>query len=96
MCMAQDRRGDIWLGGWPDGLSRFDGRDFESFSGEGKPGGTAVFEIIEDTFFDPGKIGAVNYDQDDSVPHDLTTIVNGMQVNHNIILPWKFLLIHKE
>lgn len=52
-------------------------------------------EFIEDKDFNAEKIGMINY-KDQKAPHDLTTIVNDMQVNNYIIQPWQFFIIEKK
>ena len=53
------------------------------------------FKLIIDNNFNPDNIGEANYKVGEK-PYDLTTIVNGMQVNNYIIQPWQFLIIEKK
>ncbi|MCF6154432.1 MAG: class I SAM-dependent methyltransferase [Candidatus Brocadia sp.] len=53
------------------------------------------YTFIEDNSFNPDKIvNSKNCYQ--KVPHNLTTVVNGMQANNYIIQPWKFVIIEKK
>lgn len=52
-------------------------------------------KFIEDKDYDPRNIGASNY-KEGREPHDLTSIIDGMQVNNYVIQPWQFLIIEKE
>jgi len=56
--------------------------------------GVKSHRLFEDTDFNPSNIGASNY-KNRKRPHNLTTIINGMQVNNYVILPMKFLIIEK-
>lgn len=56
--------------------------------------GVKEYRFMEDKDYDPKRIGISNY-QEHEIPYDLTTMVNGMQVNNYIILPWQFLIIEK-
>ncbi|MFA5039021.1 MAG: methyltransferase domain-containing protein [Candidatus Omnitrophota bacterium] len=56
--------------------------------------GVKKYRLFEDKDYKPERIGSSNY-KDGKRPHDLTVIVNGMQVNNYIIQPWKFLIIEK-
>lgn len=53
-----------------------------------------TFRFIEDRDFNPENIELSNY-KGDYKPHDLTTIVSGMQVNNYILQPWQFLIVEK-
>jgi len=57
--------------------------------------GVNNYKLIEDGDYNPCNIGSSNYDKRDK-PHDLTTIVNGMQVNNYIIQPWQVLIVEKN
>lgn len=56
--------------------------------------GVESYELIEDKDYNPSNIGSSNYEEERE-PHDLTSIVDGMQVNNYIIQPWEFLIIEK-
>lgn len=58
-------------------------------------GSVKNYKIFEDKDYNPSNIGKINYKEGQS-PHDLTEIVNGMQVNNYIIQPWQFLIIEKN
>lgn len=53
------------------------------------------YRFIEDKDYDPERLRISNR-EDGKTPHDLTTIINGMQVNNYIIQPWQFLIIEKN
>lgn len=53
------------------------------------------FKLMEDKDFNPENIGAVNYKDDAEAPDNMTTIVQGMQINNYVIEPWHFLIIEK-
>lgn len=53
------------------------------------------YKLFPDLEFVVANIGHTNY-KDKIAPHDLTTIINGMQVNNYIILPWQILIITKQ
>lgn len=56
-----------------------------------------TYNFLVDNDFDPSNIGNVNYaNKGKTVPHDLTTIMSGIQVNNYIIEPWQFLIIKKQ
>lgn len=57
--------------------------------------GVKEFRFIEDKDYDPKCISISNR-EDGEIPHDLTTFINGMQVNNYIIQPWQFLIIEKN
>lgn len=57
-------------------------------------GGVKKYRLIEDKDYNPNNIGNSN-DKRGKKPHNMTVIVNGMQVNNYIIQPWKFLIIEK-
>lgn len=57
--------------------------------------GVKNYKFINDKDYDPSNIGSINYKQEYK-PHDLTTIVDGMQINNYIVQPWQFLIIEKE
>jgi len=52
-------------------------------------------KFVEDKDFNPRNIGISNW-KNGQKPFDLTGIVNGMQVNNYIMLPWQFLILEKE
>ncbi len=54
------------------------------------------FSITKDDDYNPDNIGLSNYKSDVSKPHNMTTIVQGMQVNNYIIEPWHFLIIERQ
>ncbi|MBI3334889.1 MAG: class I SAM-dependent methyltransferase [Candidatus Portnoybacteria bacterium] len=59
--------------------------------------GVKSYKFFLDNDFNPAHIGHSNYTNTDRItPHDLTTIINGMQVNNYIIEPWQFLIIEKQ
>jgi ubiquinone/menaquinone biosynthesis C-methylase UbiE len=51
------------------------------------------YSLIQDTDYNPDNLVAP---KSANTPHDLTTVVNGMQVNNYIIQPWSFVLIEKK
>lgn len=53
------------------------------------------YKLFPDTNFNSNNIGLSNY-EDKKIPHNVTTIINGMQVNNYIILPWHFIIIKKN
>ena len=53
------------------------------------------FKIAKDDDFNPVNIGITNFDGCVSKPDNITTIVQGMQVNNYIIEPWHFLILEK-
>ena len=57
--------------------------------------GVRKIRLIEDKDYNPSNIGNSNYKKEHK-PHDLTSIVNEMQVNNYIIQPWQFLIVEKE
>lgn len=57
--------------------------------------GITKYTFIEDKNYDPKKIGEINYIGKEK-PKDLTTIIDGKQINNYIIEPWCFLIIEKE
>jgi len=52
------------------------------------------FEIFSDQDYIPENIGAKNYKNSEK-PFDITTIIDGLQVNSYIISPWSYLVINK-
>jgi len=56
--------------------------------------GVKDYNFEMDTNWNPKNLGSVNYDKNNN-PLDLTTVVNGMQVNNYIIEPWQFLTLLK-
>ncbi|MDD5679954.1 MAG: class I SAM-dependent methyltransferase [Candidatus Omnitrophica bacterium] len=61
----------------------------------GNLGGVKKYRLIEDKDYNPDNIGRSG-DAKEKKSHNMTVIVNGMQVNNYIIQPWKFLIIEKE
>ena len=57
--------------------------------------GVEKYSLIEDRDFIPSRISNSGYKRGRK-PHDLTVMVNGMQVNGYIIQPWKFLILQKS
>lgn len=57
--------------------------------------GVKEFKLIKDDNFDPDNIGSVNYIGCSSKPRNMTTVIQGMQVNNYIIEPWCFLIVEK-
>lgn len=51
-------------------------------------------QYVDDSF-NPKNIGRINY-KNKTKPADLTTVINGMQVNNYIIYPWKIIIIEKN
>jgi len=51
--------------------------------------------LFTDNYFNPKNIGNINY-KNRKKPKDLTTIVDGMQVNNYIIYPWKIIILEKK
>ena len=60
-----------------------------------KLAGVKNYKFIDDKDYNLCNIGSSNYKQEYK-PHDLTTIINGMQVNNYIVQPWQFLIVEKE
>jgi hypothetical protein len=58
--------------------------------------GVKDYKLFEDKDFNEGNLGDTSNYVGNAAPHDLTTIINGMQVNNYIIQPWQFLLIEKK
>lgn len=56
--------------------------------------GVKKYRLIDDKNYNAKNIGNSNY-KGKQKPHNMTVIVNGMQVNNYIIQPWKFLIIEK-
>lgn len=55
------------------------------------------YSFLRDKNFNPRNIRKNHYTTTGRiVPHDLTTVINGMQVNNYIIEPWHFLIIEKK
>jgi len=52
------------------------------------------YEILDDVDFDPDAFGTKSNYLDEK-PEDLTTAINGIQLNVYILQPWKFILIKK-
>ena len=57
-------------------------------------GSIKKYRLIEDKDYNPNNIGNSNNEREKK-PHNMTVVVNGMQVNNYIIQPWKFLIIEK-
>jgi len=53
------------------------------------------FKITKDDDFDSVNIGVANFDGNASKPGNITTIIQGMQVNNYVIEPWHFLILEK-
>ncbi len=53
-------------------------------------------KLTEDRDFNKQNLGHPSNYTSCTAPHDITTVVNGMQVNRYIIQPWQFLLIEKD
>ena len=59
--------------------------------------GVRSFSLEKDQDFNPDNIGTKEYkDSKKEVPFNVTTVVNGMQLNNYIIQPWQFLVIEKK
>jgi ubiquinone/menaquinone biosynthesis C-methylase UbiE len=60
-----------------------------------REGGKVSYSFQEDKDYNPGALGTgENYI--DKRPDDLTTTINGIQVNVYILEPWKFIIIKKQ
>jgi len=54
------------------------------------------FKLVEDKDFNPKNIGLVNYKSNIKAPNNMTTAIQGMQINNYIIEPWHFIILEKE
>lgn len=57
--------------------------------------GVAQISIMPDHDYDPKNISRSEGDYKD-LPKDITTTLNGLQINHYIILPWSFVIVEKQ
>ncbi len=54
-----------------------------------------TYKLFPDINFNPNNIGLSNY-EGKKVPHNVTKIIDGVQINNYVILPWQFLIIKKN
>ena len=47
-CIMVDQKGDVWVGTWGGGVSRFDGKSWHNLNSEGGLAGNVVFSMTQD------------------------------------------------